>query len=950
MRLPRGWELERAGSGPVFQEVLETRGEGSEEGLSASRPRVVIQLERGEEPWVLSGTDVTPARNAQRKPCPGSQRLAEDRDVSGEAALPGAFWDSPPLAPTRVLSVAGACERGKSLEGRRGTSPSRERKPTGVSVIYWERLLLGPGSGEASVSLRLTAPLRAPESGPPREKTLTGRLAPGKQRRTPERQKPCAREAPGRAFLGVPDLQAGRVGGERGQAEAWHEPQRLPAGQESPTWDELGEAFRAGPGLLPGEKPFECRACSKVFVKSSDLLKHLRTHTGERPYECPQCGKAFSQTSHLTQHQRIHSGETPYACPACGKAFRHSSSLVRHQRIHTAEKSFRCGECGKAFSHGSNLSQHRKIHAGGRPYACAQCGRRFCRNSHLIQHERTHTGEKPYTCALCGAAFSQGSSLFKHQRVHTGEKPFACTQCGRAFSHSSNLTQHQLLHTGERPFRCGDCGKAFAKGAVLLSHRRIHTGEKPFVCAQCGRGFRERPALFHHQRIHTGKGAAAGEGGRSPKLGDYFSFLYEKRSASQSRCESSTDPLGDSKKTVSTMPSPLGPPRLPSVVPTATLEEPEAARLRFRGFCYQEVAGPREALAQLQGLCRDWLRPEVRSKEQMLELLVLEQFLGALPPEIQAWVRDQRPGSPEEAAALVEDLQQDPGQLLSWITGHVLKQMVLPAAQKMKESLGSPCSLGTVESLRAAAGEKPQDSQMEGSAQISYSVKEEPDADRQEMAPSSPPTPAQCHEGNPGHQEPVSVSFQPPRIQPEARAQSEEGMPSVRPEGGRNLCSGDKSEELPRGPGLVTWGGRSGAAPHPPVPASVGTRPGAAPEPSTMRKKPYTCEQCGRGFDWKSVFVIHHRTHADAQAAEGAAKLAQGPREPGALRHPRRTPLGPRSYACEECGRSFSWKSQLVIHRKSHAGQRRHFCSDCGRSFDWKSQLVIHRKSHRPAP
>ncbi|XP_057352402.1 zinc finger protein 324A-like isoform X2 [Manis pentadactyla] len=485
-------------------------------GLSASRPRVVVQLEHGEEPWVLGGTDVAPARNAQRKPCPGSQLLAEDRDVSGEPGLPGAFWDSPSLAPTRVLSVTGACERGKSLEGRRGTSPSRERKPTGVSVIYWERLLLGPGSGEASVSLRLTAPLGAPESGPPREKTLIGRLAPGKQRRTTERHKPCVREAPGRAFLGTPDLQAGRVGGERGEAEAWHEPQRLPAGQESPTWDELGEALRAGPGLLPGEKPFECRACSKVFVKSSDLLKHLRTHTGERPYECPQCGKAFSQTSHLTQHQRIHSGETPYACPACGKAFRHSSSLVRHQRIHTAEKSFRCGECGKAFSHGSNLSQHRKIHAGGRPYACAQCGRRFCRNSHLIQHERTHTGEKPYTCALCGAAFSQGSSLFQHLRVHRGERPFVCTQCGRAFSHSSNLTQHQLLHTGERPFRCGDCGKAFAKGAVLLSHRRVHTGEKPFVCTQCGRGFRERPALFHHQRIHTGERPSRRPGARPP--------------------------------------------------------------------------------------------------------------------------------------------------------------------------------------------------------------------------------------------------------------------------------------------------------------------------------------------------------------------------------------------------------------------------------------------------
>ncbi|XP_047690258.1 zinc finger protein 446 isoform X3 [Prionailurus viverrinus] len=215
------------------------------------------------------------------------------------------------------------------------------------------------------------------------------------------------------------------------------------------------------------------------------------------------------------------------------------------------------------------------------------------------------------------------------------------------------------------------------------------------------------------------------------------------------------------------MPSPLGPPRLPSVDPVATLEEPEAARLRFRGFCYQEVAGPREALARLRELCRQWLRPEACSKEQMLELLVLEQFLGTLPPEIQAWVRGQRPGSPEEAVALVEGLQHNPGQLLGWITAHVLKQVVLPAAQKIEESLGRPQPSGTVELLRATSGEEPQDTQMEGSPQLSCSVKEEPDADGQEMAPSSPLHPSQSREGYPGHREPAATSFHLPRIQEE---------------------------------------------------------------------------------------------------------------------------------------------------------------------------------------
>ncbi|XP_040146788.2 zinc finger protein 446 isoform X8 [Ictidomys tridecemlineatus] len=181
------------------------------------------------------------------------------------------------------------------------------------------------------------------------------------------------------------------------------------------------------------------------------------------------------------------------------------------------------------------------------------------------------------------------------------------------------------------------------------------------------------------------------------------------------------------------MPSPLGSPHQSLSNLETTLEEPEAARLKFRGFCYKEVAGPREALTRLRELCRQWLRPESCSKEQMLELLVLEQFVGTLPPEIQSWVQGQRPGSPEEAVALVEGLQHDPGQLLGWITAHILKPEVLPAAQKTEESSASPCPSGTVEFSGAAPGEGPHNARMEGSTQLSCSVKEEPSADGQHV-------------------------------------------------------------------------------------------------------------------------------------------------------------------------------------------------------------------------
>ncbi|XP_066469263.1 zinc finger protein 271-like [Tiliqua scincoides] len=75
---------------------------------------------------------------------------------------------------------------------------------------------------------------------------------------------------------------------------------------------------------------------------------------------------------------------------------------------------------------------------------------------------------------------------------------------------------------------------------------------------------------------------------------------------------------------------------------------------RFRPFCYQEASGPREAYRRLRELCRKWLKPEVHTKERILELVILEQFLVILPPDMQSWVKEHESESCFHAVTLAE--------------------------------------------------------------------------------------------------------------------------------------------------------------------------------------------------------------------------------------------------------------------------------------------------------
>uniref|UniRef100_A0A8D2CSA9 C2H2-type domain-containing protein n=1 Tax=Sciurus vulgaris TaxID=55149 RepID=A0A8D2CSA9_SCIVU len=266
-----------------------------------------------------------------------------------------------------------------------------------------------------------------------------------------------------------------------------------------------GASLHMSPGSHR-EKPYECKECEKFFSWHSNLTRHQLNHTGEKPFECKECGKSFSWSSHLIGHQKTHTSKEPCECKECGKSFSWFSHLVTHQRTHTGDKLYTCGQCGKSFVHSSRLIRHQRTHTGEKPYECPECGKAFRQStSHLFSHQRTHTGEKPYECHDCGKSFSQSSALIVHQRIHTGEKPYEC-RCGKAFIRKNDLMKHQKTHAGEGAYRCQRCGLTLGQHSPFVVHQIAHTGEQFFTCCRCGTAL--ALPLLAFQTRHT-RGACA---------------------------------------------------------------------------------------------------------------------------------------------------------------------------------------------------------------------------------------------------------------------------------------------------------------------------------------------------------------------------------------------------------------------------------------------------------
>ncbi|XP_016009451.2 zinc finger and SCAN domain-containing protein 30 isoform X1 [Rousettus aegyptiacus] len=389
----------------------------------------------------------------------------------------------------------------------------------------------------------------------------------------------------------------------------------------------------------------------------------------------------------------------------------------------------------------------------------------------------------------------------------------------------------------------------------------------------------------------------------------------------------------------------------------------ETYRQQFRQFGYSDSTGPREALSRLRELCHQWLKPEMYTKEQILELLVLEQFLSILPEELQAWLREHRPENGEEAVTMLEELEKEPDEPVQQDTAHsqgmIWKEMTSMGALKslsiQLQPLKNQCKSGTQElqAFHERGGKLVANKVLTAKQEIIECV-----ASTAMISPGRIPreTPSgqiveEALGGLENIKKPKENATKNKMSQPPSqkrhfslatfnkKSSTEENVLECdESEGSLSLNSNVTTQQRIHTAGKFYECFDCGKA-------FCQSSKLIRHQRIHTGERPYACEECGKAFNLSSDLVRHQRIHSGEKPYEccECGKAFRGSSE--LIRH-RRIHTGEKPYECGECGKAFSRSSALIQHKKIHTGDKGYECTECGKAFGRSSILIEHQRIH----
>lgn len=94
-------------------------------------------------------------------------------------------------------------------------------------------------------------------------------------------------------------------------------------------------------------------------------------------------------------------------------------------------------------------------------------------------------------------------------------------------------------------------------------------------------------------------------------------------------------------------------------------EDSEWWHRRFRKFQPSEGSDPLQSVHTIKEFLNLWMRPDMRSTQQILDQLVLEKFMTCMSLELQVLVRERKVQSCEELEALLRKKEKP----RKWVSG-----------------------------------------------------------------------------------------------------------------------------------------------------------------------------------------------------------------------------------------------------------------------------------------
>ncbi|XP_052026308.1 zinc finger protein with KRAB and SCAN domains 4-like [Apodemus sylvaticus] len=355
---------------------------------------------------------------------------------------------------------------------------------------------------------------------------------------------------------------------------------------------------------------------------------------------------------------------------------------------------------------------------------------------------------------------------------------------------------------------------------------------------------------------------------------------------------------------------------------------PESAQQEFWNFSYMQVPGPLEAASQLQELCHRWLMPEISSKEQILEALVLHQFLSILPQAMKNWVQKHHPKDVKQAVALVSCLETQldavPNKgLLTFedIEMQLSKEEwdILSPSQK---TLYSDVML-EIYKLTTSLGIKPKNvmgNDQPGSASTS-TTEARPSRARKKASQKK-----HCRQKHKDKH----------RVQEHGQALPgrEIGIASVSQQQILRPVAHTESNTVHKPFKCRHCGDRFR------IPSEL-----AKHQRVHTMEKPFTCQQCGCSFRRSSDFKMHCLTHQEIKLHQCSWCQKTFSRNTNLVKH-QRIHAGEKPFSCIECGILFIQKCHLIKHQLTHIADRPYACNLCEKTFNRRWCLLRHQKNH----